>query len=340
MTEHTFEQTRWSLADLLPAVEGPEFEQYLADLEAAVGELEASRETLSPEISDESFLRLLGLVETIASLSQRLGYYGGLWFAADTQDQDALAYRGRMEKLLTGARNRMLFFELWWKGLDDEAAERMLAASGDNAYYLESLRRFKPHTLTEPEEKVINLKDVNGVEALVTIYDMITSDFTYKLEVDGEVKELTRDALAVYVRDPRPEVRAAAYQELYRVFGEQSTVLAQIYQHVARDWASENLSLRSFSSPISVRNLRNDIPDPVADTLLEACRQNASLFQRWFRLKAGWLGMEKLRRYDIYAPLSSADKTYPFGEAADMVLDTLDGFSPALAGHARQVFAP
>ena len=157
MTEHTFEQTRWSLEDLLPAVEGPQFEQYLADLECAVADMEASRDTLSPEITEESFLHLMALVEKISSLSQRLGYYGGLWFYADTQDQDALAYRGRMDKLLTDVQNRILFFELWWKGLDDEAAERLLAASGDTAYYLESLRRFKPHTLTEPEDKVFNL---------------------------------------------------------------------------------------------------------------------------------------------------------------------------------------
>ena len=338
MTEYTFEQTRWSLADLLPATKGPRFDQLLADLEAAIGELEASREALSPDMPEESFLRLLALVEKIAALSRRLGYYGGLWFYADTQDQDALAYRGRMDKLLTDAQNRVLFFDLWWKGLDDGAADRLLAASGDNAYYLEALRDFKPYTLTEPEEKVVNLKDLNGVQALLTVYEMITTDFSFKVEIDGEVKELTRDALMAYARDPRPEVRAAVYQELYRVYGEQSTVLGQIYQHIARDWASENVSLRSFSSPISVRNLRNDIPDPVADTLLEVCRENAALFQRWFRLKAGWLGVDKLRRYDIYAPLSSADKTYPFDEAAEMVLDCLRGFSPELADHALQVF--
>jgi len=339
MTEHSFEQTRWSLVDLLPAVEGLEFDQLLADLEAAVGELEASRDTLAPDIAEASFLHLVALVEKIAILSRRLGFYGGLWFYADTQDQDALAYRGRMEKLLTDVQNRTLFFDLWWKGLGDEAAGRLLAASGDNAYYLETLRHFKPYTLTEAEEKVINLKDVNGIEALLTVYEMVTSDFSFKVEIDGEVKELTRDTLMMYARDPRPEVRAAIYQELYRVYGEQSTVLGQVYQHVARDWASENLSLRDFPSPISVRNLRNDIPDPVADTLLEVCRENASLFQRWFRLKAGWLGLDKLRRYDIYAPLSSSEKSYPFSEAAAMVLDSLKGFSPALADHALRVFA-
>jgi oligoendopeptidase F len=339
MTEHAFEQTRWSLVDLLPATEGPEFDQFLADLEAAVGELEANRDTLSPDISIESFLRLVSLVEEITSLSRRLGYYGFLWFYEDTQDQDALAYRGRTEKLLTDVQNRILFFDLWWKGLDDEAADRLLAASGDNAYYLESLRRFKPHTLTEAEEKIINLKDVNGVQALLTVYEMVTTDLSFQVEIDGEVKQLTRDALMVYARDPRPEVRAAIYQELHRVYGEESTLLGQIYQHIVRDWASENVSLRSFSSPISVRNLSNDIPDPVADTLLEVCRENASLYQRWFRLKARWLGLDKLRRYDIYAPLSSADKTVPFSAAAAMVLDCLHGFSPTLADHARRVFA-
>jgi oligoendopeptidase F len=142
-----------------------------------------------------------------------------------------------------------------------------------------------------------------------------------------------------YVRGARPELRAAAYQELYRVFGEQSAVLGQIYQHVARDWASENLKLRAFAAPLAVRNLRNDIPDTVVDTLLEVCRRNAPVFQRYFRLKAGWLGVPKLRRYDIYAPLADVERAIPFGQGAQMALESLGAFSPELAAHARRVFS-
>ncbi len=339
MSDYPFVQGRWSLQDLLSAIAGPEFDQLLADLEADVAKLEDSRDRLSADLPEAEFRDLMALVERISSLANRLGTYGGLWFAEDTQNQAALAYRGRIEKLLTEVQNRTLFFDLWWKGLEDAAASRLLAASGDNAYYLESLRRFKPHTLSEAEEKVINLKDVNGVEALVTIYDMITNAFTFKVEIDGEVKELMREELMVYARDPRPEVRAAIYQELYRVYGEQAIVLGQIYQHIVRDWSSENLSLRNFASPIAVRNLANDIPDAVVDALLEVCRQNAALFQRYFRLKAGWLGVDKLRRYDIYAPLSASDKRYPFDQAVSLVLDSFQAFSPLLADHARRVFA-
>jgi oligoendopeptidase F len=339
MSNQSFNLSRWSLDDLLPATTGPDLDRILADLESAVAELEASRDRLAPDLPESEFRRLMALVETISILSNRLGAYSYLWYSEDTQNQDALAFRGQMEKLLTGVQNRTLFFDLWWKELEDKPAERLLAASGDNAYYLESLRRFKPHTLSEPEEKVINLKDVNGVQALVTVYQMITNQFTFKLEVDGQVKELTRTELTPYIMGPSPALRAAAYQEMYRVFGEQAAVLSQIYQHVARDWASENLSLRNFASPVSVRNLDNDIPDPVVDTLLEVCRNNVGLFQRYFRLKAGWLGLEKLRRYDIYAPLSASDKTYAFGEATTMVLASLGDFAPALASHAHRVLA-
>ncbi len=339
MNLEVFEQTRWSLTDLLPNTASPEFDGIVAELEDVVAQLEASREELSPDIPEANFAQLMSQVERLATLTNRLGAYAYLWYAEDTQHQDALAFRGRMEQLLTGVQNRVLFFTLWWKALDDEPAERLLAASGGNAYYLESLRRFKPHTLSELEEQAINLKDVNGIEALVTVYEMLTNAFVFKVEIDGEVKELGRSELMVYARDPRPDVRAAVYQELYRVYGEQSTVLGQIYQHVVRDWASEQLSLRKYSTPIAVRNLGNDIPDGIVDTLLAVCQDNAKLFQRYFQLKAGWLGLDRLRRCDIYAPLSSSDKTYPFDTAANMVLDSLGGFSPLLAEHAQRVFA-
>ena len=250
-----------------------------------------------------------------------------------------MAFRGRVEKLVTEVRNRTLFFTLWWKGLEDKAAQRLMTARSDVQYYFESLRRFRPHTLSEPEEKVINLKNVNGIDALVTVYEMITNSFTFKVEIDGEIKEITRAELMIYARDPRPEVRAAVYQELYRVFGEESTVLGQIYQHRVRDWASEQVLLRNHTSPMSVRNLGNDIPDRVVDTLLEVCRENAVVFQRYFKLKAQWLGMERLRRYDLYAPLSTSDTVYPFPQAASTVLDSLSAFSPTLSAHAERVLA-
>ena len=339
MNGRVYEQSRWSLADLISASDQPEEigSEYLDQLEQAVSDLETKRSMLSPEMNPDDFVTVLAIVERIGSLVRRLGAYGQLWFAEDTHNQDALSFRGRVESILADAHNRTLFFELWWKELDDSATERLLLASGDLSYYLNSLRRYKPYTLSEPVEKVINLKDLNGVEALVTLYEMLTSGFTFKMEVDGEVKSLTRSELMTYARDPRSEFRARAYKELYRVYGKNSTVLGQIYQHVVRDWADEQVGLRGFSSPLSSRNLRNDVPDAAVDVLLDVCRENVDMFQDYFRMKAGWLGIKRLRRYDIYAPLSSSEKAYPFNEAMSTIFSSLNAFSPTLAAHAQRI---
>jgi len=122
------------------------------------------------------------------------------------------------------------------------------------------------------------------------------------------------------------------------VFAEDGLVLGQMYQTRVRDWRNENLTLRKFNSPIAVRNLGNDIPDKAVDTLLQVARKNAPIFQRYFKLKARVLGMEKLRRYDIYAPVAKAEKEFEYASAARMVLDSFNEFDPKVGDLARRVF--
>ena len=329
--------SRWSLDDLLTGPDDPALLELVAQIDELSTGLEAARPELTPEISASRFLELLQAFEAIRSLSSRLSGYAYLWFSEDTQNSAALNLRSRLDRILTEAGNRTLFFSLWFKDLPEDAAQRLIDASGDLKYFLESVRRFQPYTLSEPEEKIVNVKDVNGIDALVNVYEMVTNRFSFTLEVDGEQKTLTRDQLTAYYHHPSPDVRAATYQELYRVFAENATLLAQIYTHRVRDWHSEAVELRGYSTPISVRNLANDLPDSVVETLLEVCRHNTGLFQRYFRLKARWLGMEKLRRYDIYAPLAQSQKTYPIDQAMDLVMSSFHEFSPRLAELARRV---
>ncbi len=334
-----YQQTRWSLKALFPAPEDPQINQTIAKLEETTATIETLRPALSADIDGSDFAAVVQKIETFTELTHRLGAYGQLWFSEDTQNQAALAFMGRMEQLITEAHNRILFFSLWWKSLDDETAHRLLPYAGDARYSLEQERLFKDYTLSEPEEKIINIKDVNGVNALTTLYDMITNKFVFELEVEGEKKQLTRGELMTYVREPDPALRQAAYQELYRVYGQQDAVLAQIYIHRVRDWASENLKLRRINSPIAVRNLANDIPNEVVDTLLGVCAEQAPMFHRYFKLKAQWLNMPKLRRYDLYAPLkTTSSKKVPYADAVALVLDSLNKFSPVIGRCARQVF--
>ena len=333
----TYQQSPWSLTDLYDHHSSPEMKAAIQELDEKVSEIEKTRQQLTADISEEDFVGLLRRQETVSRLAYRIYAFAGLSFSADTQDQDIQTFVGRVEQIMAQMQNRILFFSLWWKDLDETDANRLMAASGDFRYWLEAMRHFKPHTLSEPEEKIINLKDVTGAQALNNIYDSITNRYVFKLTVDGELRELTRGELMVYVRGDDPELRAAAYQELYRVYGDDGNILGMMYQTLVRDWHNENVDLRSFSSPIAVRNLGNDIPDKVIETLLDVSHKNAKIFQRYFRLKARWLGVNKLRRYDIYAPVTKADKEYPFNTAVEMVLDSFDHFDHQIAAYAKQV---
>ena len=172
----------------------------------------------------------------------------------------------------------------------------------------------------------------------MTLYDMLTNKFKFTLTVEGEEKTMTREELMTHVRSSNPDMREAAYKEMYRVYSEQGTVLGQIYSYRVRDWANEQVQLRHFDSPIAVRNLENDIPDDVVDTLLNVIATETEVFHRYFNLKAKWLGVSKLRRCDIYAPLNSSEKKVDYGEAVDLVLDTLSNFSPKVGVQAKRVF--
>ena len=335
----TYTQTRWSLADLFSSHDSPEMKEAFADLESQVADFERRREQLAADISPGDFLAIVDELEQLTQLGYRIYGFASLYFSEDTQNQAAQTFLAQVEQFMASMQNRTLFFSLWWKELEEEPAGRLMAAAGEYRYWLEEMRHFKPHTLSEAEEKIINVKNVTGSSALSNLYDAMTNRYVFKLEVDGEVRELTRGEVMVYARHHDPDLRLRAYQELYRVYGDDGAILGQMYQTLVRDWRNEQVDLRRFSGPIAARNLMNDIPDQVVDTLLEVCKRNAPLFQRFFALKARWLGMERLRRYDIYAPVVKAEKKSPYDQAAQMVLDSFRDFDPRIADLAERVFS-
>ncbi len=338
----TYKLSRWSLDDLFPAphggVKSPELENAFDQVDEQVTTFEGVRGKLRADMSVGEFLHIVKTSEEMARIVNKLDAFAGLAFAADTQDQAALTLQARVQQFMADMANRTLFFSLWWKELDDANAKRLMDASGDYRYYLEEMRHFKPHTLTEPEEKIVNIKDVTGSSALVNLYDSITNRYVYKLKVDGKTKELTRGELMNFAYSSDPKMRAAAYKEQFRVYGNDGPILGQMYQTRVRDWHNEGIGLRKFKTPNSVRNLMNDIPDEAVDALLDVAKRNAPVFQRFFKLKAKHLGMKKLRRYDMYAPLTASNKKFTFDKAAQMTLEAFSAFTPEFGALAKRVF--
>lgn len=192
MTEKTYSQSPWSLKELFDSFEDPKMNEAYLELEKMVSQFEAQRDALKPGITAEKFLELVKMQEAFTTLAYRVYGFASLSFAANTQDQKAQIAMARFQQFAAEMGNRTLFFSLWWKALDDVNASRLLDISGDYRYWLVQMRNFKPYTLSEAEEKIINIKNITGTNALEMLYESITNRYTFKLEVDGEEKELTR----------------------------------------------------------------------------------------------------------------------------------------------------
>ncbi len=336
-TKQLYEPTAWNLGALFSAIDAPEIETALDELESQTAEVESCRQQLSPAISEEDFCRILQKIEAVNRTISRVAGMGHLSFAADTQDQAAQNFMAKMGQISAETANRALFFSLWWKELDDENAARLLENAGIYRYYLESLRLQIPYTLSEAEEKIINLKDVNGIKALSVLYQSITNRYSFSLNEGDD--ELTRSELSAFFSNPDPKKRSAAYQELYRVYAQDEAILGQIYQYIVRDWHSENVTLRGFAAPISLRNLGNHISDEIVDRLLDVYAQNRDVFHRYFQLKADKLETDKLNRTDLYAPLQDEERQIDYHDGVQLTLETFDEFDPEIGQLARRVFA-
>ncbi len=336
-----YETGKWNLNGLVTNPKSPAFSRQIQNVEKKSRQFEKIKTKLDPKISSKKFQSILHSLEEISEKMSIIGGYASLDYAADTQSDEATSLLTKMNKIGSDISNRTLFFDLWWKRkIDEKNAKRLIKDSGDLEGFLTYKRLVAKYSLSEPEEKIINILDVTGNTALVKLYDKITNAFEYQVKINGRKKKLTRDELSNLVRSSKSKTRENSYKALLTKFSDNKGVIGEIYQNIVLNWKDEGIDLRGFSSPISIRNIANDVDDKTTKSLLEVCKKNAPIFQKFFLQKAKMLGMKKLRRYDLYSPPASKikEKNYPYDKSVKLVLESLEKFSPKLSQFASKVF--
>lgn len=337
-----YKSQEWDLSELTKDPKSPVFQKQIKELENMANKFAKIKSKLDPKMSSKKFMSLLHDLEEISEKMSILGGYASLLYSADTQSDEATSLMTKMTKLGSEISNKILFFDLWWKRqIDEKNAVRLIKEAGELSEYLKHKRILAKYSLSEPEEKIINTLDVTGITALVKLYDKITNAFEYKIKISNKTKTMGREQLTGYVRSTNWRTREAAYKALLTKFTDSKGVLGEIYQNIVLNWKDEGVDIRGYSSPITMRNIGNDVDDETIEALLKVCRKNVSVFQKFFLYKAKMLKMKKLRRYDLYAPAASniKEKSYSYDKSAKLVFDSLSKFSPRLSEFAKKVFA-
>lgn len=335
-----FPKVRWDLGGVLPSHSNKVFQSTILEpLEGLVSDFEGLRSKLDTSISSEQLLSTITHYEKISRLSSRLGSFAYMFFSEDTRSQEARTFKARAEEINADTSNRTLFFELWWKSLPGERTNQLISQSSKYSYFLQRLIQTKPYTLSEQVEQAINLKDMTGRSALLQIYHQIRDSFSYEITLEDGLKRLTEEQVRDLFYSKKKSERRAAYAGMLSKFEQNRDVLGEIYKMLVRDWRNEGIKLRGYSNPISIRNIANDVPEDAVNAVLKACKEGASLFQRFFKLKAKVLGLADFSRTDVYAPLPlEAEKRYSWEEGSKLVLDTFRSFDANFASMASNLF--
>ena len=331
----------WDLSELVKNPKSQAFQNQIKELENQAKRFEKIKLKLDPKMASKKFKNILKEIEEISGKMSKIGGYASLSYSSDTQSDEATSLMTKMSKLGSEISNRILFFDLWWKTqIDEKNAKRLIKDSGELTEYLTHKRLFAKYALSEPEERIINTLDVTGISALVKLYDKITNSYEYKMKIGNKTKKMTREEITNYVRNTSPKIREAAYKTILTKYTENKGVIGEIYQNIVLNWRDEGIEIRGYDSPISMRNIGNNIDDKTIESLLAVCRKNSPIFQKFFVQKAKMLKIKKLRRYDVYAPTAAniKEKNYTYNKSVKLVFESLGKFSKTLEEFARKVF--
>jgi oligoendopeptidase F len=330
------ENVRWNLEDLYGGVDDPAIAR---DLDQAVARADALGERYRGQldsVAPEELRALIEEYERILESSARASTFAYLCWSTDTEDPARGALLQRAQEHSSRLHQRLVFLELEWANLPEERARALLddPALLDRRFWLVLARRYRPHLLSEPEEKILAEKSVTGRSAWVRFFEEVHSGMRY--ELDGE--RLPQQTVLARLYDRERERRREAAQVFTDGLKSLTRINTYIFNNLLLDKASED-TLRSYPSWISARNLDNQIDDATVRALVEAVTGRYDIVARYYTLKKRLLGLPELFDYDRYAPLPASGHEYGWQQARKLVLDAYGEFHPRMSEIAGRFFS-
>jgi oligoendopeptidase F len=337
-TDERLEAASWDLEPLVDG-RGPEgVETMLAEARERAEAFAGRYRGRLGELDAAELAEAMEELGAIHDLGGRAGSYAVLSFSLDTADPQRGARMQKARELGAAIETELLFFDLEWNQVPDERADELLAAPelAFCAHHLRTLRRYRSHQLSEPEERVLTETNVSGGSAFQRLFTEQTSSLEIPLP-DSEEPVSLEEGLS-RLQDPDRERRREAAQAVTEGLRPGLRTRAFVFNTLLQDKATKD-RLRGYPHWLASRNLANEASDESVQALVEAVQARYDLARRWYALKARLLGLDRLAAYDRMAPVSDSDDRIPYGEAEEIVLDCYTSFSPELGETAREFFS-
>ncbi len=328
----------WNLADLYAAPDSPEFAADMKrgeELSRAFAEKYRGR---LAALSGAELAQALKEYEALSDLLGRTGSYAQLYYVGDTTDPKRGQFYGNTSAKLTEISTLLLFFELELNRIEDAALEKAMEVPALAHYrpWIENLRKEKPYQLDDKLEELFLEKSQTSAAAFNRLFDETMASLRF--QVGDEL--LSLEPTLNLMQSPDEAKRKAGAEALAATFRENLRLFTLITNTLAKD---KDISdrWRGFKDIADARHLSNRVEPEVVAALVEAARAAyPKLSHRYYRMKAKWLGKDKLMHWDRNAPLPAEDtREVPWAEAKDIVLKAYGEFAPEMEKIAATFFA-
>jgi oligoendopeptidase F len=318
------EDIAWDLSDLYDGGDDARLE---ADEQEAHEAAAAFRDRYYGKIAELSAAELREAIEErerIESILTRAIYYAHLWFSTDMADPARGALVARLTEKGAALDTQLLFFGLEIAALDDAAAEALIEDEELEKWrhWLRSLRKFRPYLLSEPEEKIFTEKSVSGVSAWGRLHEELLG--ALRVQLDGDEIALEEAMSKLYSGDR--DLRRRAAEAVTEALSPGLRTRTYVFNTIVLDKSIDD-RLRGYETWISSRNLRNETSDEAVQALVDATTARYDVPQRYYKLKAKLVGLDRLSFYDRFAPIGDDPTKVSWDEAKDTVLNAYADFS-------------
>jgi oligoendopeptidase F len=328
---------QWNLGDLYESPTAPGIEGDLDRGAAQAKALAARFRGKLAILSGDDMAEAVKEYEVLQDLLGKVGSYAQLVYAGNMSDPENGRFYQTIQERITDITAEIIFFTLEINRIEEGRLEAMLATPALARYkpWFEAVRAFRLHQLSDEAERLLHDKSVVGRAAWNRLFDETIAG----MRVSFEGKEQTLDQVLNLLTDRDCAKRKAAAKAVSGGLTERVATFGLITNTLAKDKEIED-RWRDFARPVSSRNLANQVEDEVVDALVQAVTSAyPRLAHRYYGIKAGWFGSDRLDYWDRNAPLpEDSDRKIPWEEAKQIVLGAYGAFSPDLASIGQRFF--
>jgi oligoendopeptidase F len=326
LSDANLEAVVWNLEPIVDSQGEDGARQLLRQAQARADALTKEFAGVVAHLEIDALVGVVSELTEIRELLWRASGYGRMRGYADSSDAVAGALRGAAETAQAEIDAKLLFFELEWIALDDDRVEALLASAGDRldfaAHHLRRLRARRPYLLSHEQERILAETSVQRLSAWKRLYAENAAGLTAEIDGDSVPMPQAMSLLGSAVREQRLEAMVAI--AVGAVDGLPVRVAA--YNQVLGEKAVDD-RLRGYPTWLSARNLLNGTSDAAVEAQLAAIGARRDLPQRWNRLKARLLSVERLATSDLRAPLPNVTRSVSFSESRQLITAAWSSFS-------------